>query len=149
MTSVIPNSQPPTPNPPAKPVPVADAESKPYFDGAREGKLMLMHCRACGTWRMPSRDRCDACWSLDTEWAQASGRGTVYTFGIMHQLYNPGFAAEIPYNVAVVELEEGPRLTTNIIGCPNDQIRVDMPVEVVFEPAGADVAIPKFRPRTP
>lgn len=131
---------------PAKPVPVPDEASAPFFEGAREGRLMLMRCRACGAWRAPARDRCDVCWSTDTEWAQASGRGTVYAFGIMHQVYHPAFAAEVPYNVAVVELDEGVRLTTTITGCPNDAIRVGMPVEVVFEPAGDAVTLPKFRP---
>lgn len=131
---------------PAKPIPVPDEASAPFFEGARQGRLMLMRCRACGAWRMPSRDRCDRCWSTDTEWAAASGKGTLYTFGIMHQRYHPAFAAEIPYNVAVVELAEGPRLTTNIIDCPNDQLRVGMPVEVVFDSVSDDVSVPKFRP---
>ena len=99
-----------------------------------------------GTWRLPSRDRCDRCWSTDTEWAQASGRGTLYTFGLMHQIYHPAFVADAPYNVAVVELDEGVRLTTNIVGCPNDQLRVGMPVEVVFESVSEGAALPKFRP---
>jgi uncharacterized OB-fold protein len=66
----------------------------------------------------------------------------------MHQLYHPGFKGEIPYNVTVVELEEGPRMTANLVGCPNDQIRVGMPVEVVFERITDEVTLPKFRPRT-
>ena len=131
---------------PAKPVPAPDEASQPFFDGAREGRLMLMRCRDCGAWRIPSRDRCDRCWSTDTEWAQASGRGTLYTYGLMHQIYHPAFAPDVPYNVAVVELDEGVRFTTNIVDCPNDQLRVGMPVEVVFEPVSEDVRMPKFRP---
>ncbi|HZU76227.1 MAG TPA: zinc ribbon domain-containing protein, partial [Dehalococcoidia bacterium] len=72
--------------PVARPMPVPDDASKPFFDGAREHKLVLMRCRQCGAWRLPPRDRCDVCWSTETEWAQASGRATVYTFSIMHQL---------------------------------------------------------------
>jgi len=130
----------------AKPLPVPDEESQPFFDAAREGRLLIMRCKSCGAYRYPSRDRCDVCWSTETAWVQASGRGTVYTFGIMHQLYHPGFKEEIPYNVAVVELEEGPRTYTNLVGIPNDQIRVGMPVEVVFEKLTDEITIPKFKP---
>jgi len=130
----------------AKPVPAADEESEPFFQGAREGKLMLMRCKSCGAYRFPSRDRCDVCWSTDTEWVQASGKGTVYTFGIMHQLYHPGFKDEIPYNVVVVELAEGPRTYSNLVGIANDQIRVGMPVEVTFERISDEISLPKFRP---
>jgi uncharacterized protein len=129
----------------AKPIPGPDEESQPFFDGANAHRLMLMRCDGCGRYRYPSRDRCDACWSTASSWVRASGRGTVYTFGLMHQLYHPGFKAEIPYNVAVVELEEGPRMTTNIVGVPNDQIRVGMPVEVVFEDISPEISLPKFR----
>jgi uncharacterized OB-fold protein len=129
-----------------KPIPAADEASQPFFAGAREGKLMLMRCESCGAFRMPSRDRCDVCWSTDTSWVQASGRGTVYTFGIMHQVYHPGFKEEIPYNISVVELEEGPRMISNVTGCANSAIRVGMPVEVTFEHINADVSLPRFRP---
>jgi uncharacterized OB-fold protein len=132
---------------PTRPIPAPDEASLPFFEGARAHRLLLMRCRACGTWRYPSRDRCDACWSTETEWEQASGRGNVYTFSVMHQLYHPGFKNEVPYNVAVVELEEGPRMTTNVVDCPNDAIRVGMPVEAVFDDVSADVSVPKIRPR--
>ncbi len=129
----------------SKPVPIPDDASRPFFDGAREGKLMLMRCRDCRSWRMPSRDRCDVCWSTDTAWEQASGKGKVYTFGIMHQVYHPAFTGDVPYNVAVVELDEGVRMTTTIVGIPNDQIRVGMAVEAVFEPVSDEVSLVKFR----
>ena len=130
----------------AKPLPQADEASQPFFDGARQGKLMIMRCENCGTFRAPARDRCDVCWSTATEWVQASGRGTVYTFGIMHQIYHPGFKDEAPYNVAVVELEEGPRLTTNLVGVANDAIRVGMPVVATFDRLTDEITLPKFRP---
>jgi len=129
-----------------KPVPEADDASRPFFDGANQGHLMLMRCESCGAYRFPSRDRCDVCWSTETAWVEASGKGTVYTFGIMHQLYHPGFKDEIPYNVTVVELAEGPRITTNIVDCPNDQIRAGMAVEATFARVSDSVSLPKFRP---
>jgi uncharacterized OB-fold protein len=76
---------------------------------------------------------------------QASGRGTLRTFGVMHQKYHPAFAPELPYNLAIVELEEGPRIVTNVIGAANEELRVGMPLVVEFE-RHADSAVPKFRP---
>ena len=134
------------PDPYAKPLPQPDEASQPFFDGARQGKLMIMRCKNCGAYRYPARDRCDVCWSTATAWVQASGRGTVYTFGIMHQLYAPGFKDDLPYNVAVVELEEGPRLTTNLVGVANDDVRAGMPVTVTFDRLTDEITLPRFRP---
>src|SRR6476619_5848789 len=106
-----------------KPMPLPDEESEPFYQGAMEGKLMLMRCLSCQAPRLPSRQHCDVCLSDQYEWFQASGRGTVRTFGIMHQRYHPGFFDEIPYNFAVVELEEGPRIPSNIVGVANAAIR--------------------------
>ena len=102
-----------------------------------------MRCASCGAWRMPSRPRCPDCWSTDTGWAKASGRGTLYSFGLMHQKF-PGFEAEVPYNYAIVELEEGPRIVTNIVGVPDDEIRVDMPVVAVFDDVADDATVVRF-----
>jgi len=128
---------------PPKPIPEADAGSRPFFEGGMQGRLMLMRCRACRTWRLPSRLHCDVCLSDEFDWEQASGRGQVRTFGIMHQRYHPGF--DYPYNLAFVELEEGPRLMTNIVGVDNAAVYVGMPVTVEWE-QHEDVALPKFRP---
>ncbi|HMO96301.1 MAG TPA: OB-fold domain-containing protein [Tepidiformaceae bacterium] len=128
---------------PSKPVPEADELSRPFFEGGLDGRLMLMKCTQCGTWRLPSRQHCDACLSDAYTWEQASGRGTIRTFGVMHQKYHPGF--ETPYNVTIVELAEGPRLPTNIVGISNEDIRAGMDVVVDFERYD-DVALPKFRP---
>jgi uncharacterized OB-fold protein len=129
------------------PVPVADEASAPFFAGARDGQLMLQRCTKCGRHRLPGRERCVDCWSEDVEWVQVSGRGTLYTFGIMHQQYHPAFADVLPYNYAIVELEEGPRLVTNIIDCANDDLRVDMPVTAAFDPVSDETTLVRFRPR--
>ena len=133
---------------PPKPLPTPDEASAPFFEGAAAGRLMLMRCTACGTFRYPSRDRCDACWSTESAWVQASGRATLHSWVIFHQVYHPAFAADVPYNVAVVELAEGPRIATNIVGIANDALRAGMPLEVVFEPVADGVALPKFKPRS-
>lgn len=106
---------------------------------------MLMRCRN-GHFRYPARDRCDICWSADSEWVEASGRGTLHTWVIFHQVYHPGFAERVPYNVAVVELEEGPRLTTNIVGVENDALRAGMSLVAAFETVADGIALVRFRP---
>ncbi len=128
-----------------KPLPEPDEASRPFFEGAMNGSLLLMKCSTCDTVRLPSRRHCDRCLSTDAAWVAASGRGTVRTFAIMHQLYHPAFAGDIPYNVTVVELEEGPRLPTNLVGVPNGEIRVGMKVVLTWE-RHHDVALPKFCP---
>jgi hypothetical protein len=136
----------------SKPVPVPDEASRPFFAAARRGVLLLRRCAACGTFMSPTggigtplRPRCVSCFSGELEWAPAGGRGTLYSFALMHQVYDPAFAQDVPYNIAVVELDEGVRLTTNVVGCPNDELWIGMPLEVSFERVSDEVAIPKFR----
>jgi uncharacterized OB-fold protein len=129
-----------------KPVPVPDEISAPFFKGAREGKLMLQHCSGCERWSFPVRERCPHCFAARLEWRQASGRGTLYTFTVMHQVMNPGFASAVPYNLAQVDLEEGVRMVSNVVGIRNDALRVGMKLEAVFEDVGESVSLPKFRP---
>lgn len=134
-----------------KPVPVPDQASAPFFDGAAEGRLMIRRCKTCGThmwpvtrWGSTVISRCTSCLSGDVEWVTASGRGTLYTFAVMHQPYDPAF--EIPYNLSIVELEEGVRTgTLNIVGCDNDELEIGMPLEVCFEERDG-VSLPLFRP---
>ncbi|OAI44441.1 hypothetical protein AYO38_09670 [bacterium SCGC AG-212-C10] len=129
--------------PTSKPLPEADDESRPFYDAGMEGRLVLMKCSNCNTFRLPSRKHCDICFSPDSTWEQVSGRGKVYTFSIMHQRFHPAF--EVPYNIVTVELDEGPRITSNMVGVDNDAIRVGMDVVVDWE-KHEDVALPKFRP---
>ncbi len=136
-------------NPPAKvskPIPEIDEAWAPFFEGARRGELMIGRCKDCGTWLAPGAAICAECLSESVQWAKASGKGTLFTFALMHQRYHPGFDPEIPYNVAVVELAEGPRFGTNIVGVANKDLWVGMPVEVTFERASEKVSLPKFKP---
>ena len=128
-----------------RPIPQADEESREFYDGARRHELMLMRCRACGAWRLPSRPRCPDCWSTDTEWAKASGSARLYSFGLMHQKF-PGFEGELPYNYAIVELEEGPRIVSNIVGASANELRVDMPLMAAFDDVSDDTTLVRFRP---
>ena len=129
-----------------KPVPERDEASEPFFDGALRGELMLQRCDVCGNWMWPVRVRCTACLSNKLSWAAAAGTGTLYTWTMVHQVFHPGFANEVPYNVALVDLPEGVRMFTNIVGLPDDELQVGMPLVVTFEQITDDVALPKFRP---
>ncbi len=128
-----------------KPIPQADEESAPFYEGARRHELMLMRCLACGAWRLPSRPRCPDCWSTETEWARASGRGTLYSFGVMHQNF-AGFEDQTPYKYAVVELEEGPRIVSNVVGVPDGELRCDMRLQAVFDDVADDATLVRFTP---
>ena len=130
-----------------KPIPTLTEDSKPYWEGCKRHELLIQRCEDCGHYRFPPSALCPKCMSMNTEWARVSGRGKVYSWTIFHYLYHPAFSQDIPYNVAIVELEEGPRLHTNIVGCSNEDIYIDMPVEVVFEDSSQEIALPKFRPR--
>jgi uncharacterized OB-fold protein len=137
----------------AKPVPIPDAASAPFFAGALEGKLMLLRCRTCTAFMspiaylgVPLRPRCPQCFAAELEWAASGGKATLYSFALMHQLYDEAFASELPYNIAVVETEEGVRLTSQVVGCPNEDLEIGMPLVVTFERCSEQVAIPKFRP---
>ena len=131
-----------------RPIPQADDESREFYDGARRHELMLMRCRSCTAYRLPSRPRCPDCWSTDTEWAVASGRGTLYSFGLMHQKF-PGFEGETPYQYAIVELDEGPRIVSNIVGVPEGEVVVDMPLQALFDDVSDDTTLIRFTKATP
>ena len=129
----------------AKPLPQISAEMAPFFEAARRQQLVVQRCRGCGTLRFPARDRCSGCLAREAEWVPVSGKGTVFSFAVMHQVYHPGFAAEIPYAVVLVALDEGPRMISNVVGVPPSEIRVGMPLEVTFEAVSPEVTLPKFR----
>jgi len=96
---------------------------------------------------VPVRPRCVACHAGDLEWAASTGRATLYSFAVVHQIYDEAFAADVPYNIAVVETDEGVRLTAQVVDCPNEALAIGMALDVTFERLSDEVAIPKFRPR--
>ena len=134
-----------TPAPSARPAPVATPETAHYWEGTARGELLLQRCVACATPYFPPQPFCPACSSDDVEVVRAAGSGTLHSYVITH-LAAPGF--EAPYVLAVVELDEGPRLLTNLVDVEPDPdaLVLDTPVEVVFEPVG-EVVLPMFRPR--
>ncbi|HEX2227405.1 MAG TPA: Zn-ribbon domain-containing OB-fold protein [Candidatus Binatia bacterium] len=132
-----------------KPLPEITPVNKPFWDAAKAGKLMMQKCQNCGTWVFCPRPVCGECASDKLEWVEVSQKGKIFAFTIIREVVGTalaGFAPDIPYVTAWVDLEDGPRICSNVIGSPIDQIKIDMPVEVVFEDAGAGVTLPKFRP---
>jgi uncharacterized OB-fold protein len=128
-----------------KPLPSPTEDSKPFWDACQKQELLLQKCGDCGTWRFPPSVLCPKCMSTNYHWTKASGKAKVSSWQITHSPFYPAW--DPPYNVAIVELEEGPRLHTNIVGCKNEDIHMDMAVELVFEKVeDQDWYLPKFKP---
>lgn len=115
-----------------RPLPRRTPVSAPFFDAARSHRLLLPRCPRDGFFFYP-RTRCPHCLGDDWTWEPASGRGTVHAFTVDRVGHDPAQRSRLPLVVAIVELDEGPRLTTNLVGCAPEAVRVGMPVEVVFE----------------
>ena len=130
-----------------RPLPRVTPLYEPYHRYARQHELRLQRCQGCGHVRYPFATLCPLCHSEGTEWARVSGRGAVASFAICHQAFHPWFQDRLPYNVALVELEEGPRLPTNIVGVRNEDIRIGMEVEAEFEDVTEEVTLVQFRPK--
>lgn len=130
----------------SRPLPIPDERSQPFFDGAKRGVLMVQRCRDCAAWHWPVREICSECLGADLEWAEASGSGTVHSFGVMHRVFHPAFADAVPYNLAVIELAEGPRVNSNLVDVENEAIAVGMAVAARFDEDAPGVFIPRFRP---
>jgi uncharacterized OB-fold protein len=131
--------------------PQIDWESRAYWEGAGRGELVLQRCRACQVVQHRPRGLCVSCLSDDIEHFVASGRGEVYTYSIVHQNQMPNFRNALPYVVAYVQLEEGPQLLTNIVGCQPDSVSIGMSVRVDFVPTedaqnGETLGVPRFVP---
>jgi uncharacterized OB-fold protein len=128
-------------------LPSPDAETQPYWDAAREEKLLIKRCGACGRAHFYPRPFCPHCWSTDVTWEEASGRGTLYTYSIVHRNDLPPFGERVPYVAAVVDLDEGPRMQTNLEGYGSeDDIRIGMAVQVAFRKETDEFTFPVFRP---
>ena len=129
----------------ARPLPAPDGVSAPYWEAASRGELLIQRCPACGHRQFYPRALCTVC-GTDPEWESASGRGVVHTFTVIRQNYARPFSDELPYVVAIVELDEGVRMMSNITDCAVDDVHVGMPVEVHFVEAAEGVGVPFFRP---
>jgi len=129
-----------------KPLPIITDENRPFWEACRQGKLLLQFCDACHQYQFYPRLYCMHCSSDQLYWVEVSGRGMIYSYTIIHQNKSPEFIADVPYNVAIVQLEEGPRMMSNIVDIDPADLRVDLPVTVVFDPINDSISLPRFRP---
>jgi len=130
-----------------KPLPAVTDENRPFWEGLGQGELRLQRCRGCGHHRYPIASVCPRCLNAESEWVRLSGRGKVFSYVIFHQVYHEAFRADAPYNVALIQLDEGPFMFSNVVEVPNAAIRCDMPVTVVFDPVTDTITLPRFRPQ--
>ena len=129
-----------------RPVPRPNSVSAPFWEAAKEGRLRIQRCQACGAYVFYPREVCSECLAAELEWVHASGKGTLYSFTIARAPTHPAFSDDVPYVIAIVELEEGPRITTNIIDCPEEDIRIGMALQATFPQIEDSQALVKFRP---
>ena len=130
----------------AKPIPTPSEDSQTYWDATRNHELKLQQCGECSAFRFPPAEVCSECTAEAYQWKPVSGKGRVFSFVIYHRAFHRGFADELPYVVAVIELDEGPRMLSNVTGCKPEEVRCDMPVEVTYEDITGEMTLPKFRP---
>jgi uncharacterized OB-fold protein len=126
------------------PRPISNGDSQAYWAAARERQLVIRKCKACGQLHFMPRHLCPACWSDDLEWVPARGTGRVHSFTVIRRASAPAFASRVPYVVALIELDEGPRMMANILGDDALEVAIDDPVRVTFEDRGEGDLIPQF-----
>ena len=131
---------------PTKPVPPIDPWTQPYWDAAAEGRFVIQRCRACERAVFYPRQWCPHCGAEDLDWIEASGRGHIYSYSVVRNYPPSAFADAVPFVIAIVELEEGPRMMTNIVDADPEQVACDLPVEVAFMDRDG-VSLPVFRLR--
>ena len=130
-----------------KPLPQPNAITRPFWDGCAAGRFLIQHCRQCGHRQFPPRLACVNCHATGLDWQEASGRGTIYSFTIVHRAPLEAFAPDVPYVIAIVELEEGVRAMMNVRGADAATLRIGLPVEITYEPTEAGAPpLPQARP---
>jgi len=127
------------------PLPLPTLDTWPFYEACQKGELRFQRCSNCGAWRHYPRPACLECLSREYEWELASGRGTVYTWTIVHPPTLPAFEADVPYNVVDVLLEEGVHFQSQVLDCPPEEIHEGLAVHAVFVPVDEDITLVKFR----
>jgi uncharacterized protein len=130
----------------AKPLPKINSDNAPFWQGCRNRQLKFQKCAACGHVRWPASMICPKCHTRETEWIVAGGHGTVYSYAVYHVAYHAGFAGDLPYVVAIVELDEGPHLLTNLVDCSPEEVTCGMEVVPAWHEVTPEVTLPKFKP---
>ena len=118
--------------------------TSPFWDATKQHKLKAYKCQNCGMYYWPAID-CMKCDQPTMEWVEVTGQGEIYTFIIMHQIYDPAWKDEAPYNVCWIKLDEGPLLISNVVGCENGDLYIGMRVEAVFDEVTPEVTLPRFK----
>ena len=133
-----------------KPLPAITNEAKAFWDAAAQQQLSIQRCQDCRAWVWTPRPSCNECGSQKVEWTPMSGKGEIYSFTVIRQVVgraaSKAFEPDIPYVIAWVDLDEGPRLITNIVGCPVEDVKLGMKVAVQFDKASEKIWLPKFKP---
>jgi enoyl-CoA hydratase/carnithine racemase/uncharacterized OB-fold protein len=132
-----------------KPLPQMQPWTKAFWEGTKQGKLLIQHCMGCNANIFYPRKVCPECWSGDLAWIPSSGKAKVYTFTVMLDMVEPKFMADLPYVLAMVDLDEGVRMTTRIVDCKPEDVRIGMDVEVIFDDVAPECSLPLFRPADP
>jgi uncharacterized protein len=129
-----------------KPLPNITDDNRYYWEHCKNHELRMQKCLQCGHIRFPPGILCPQCHSLEADWFKMSGKGKIYSYVIYRRAYHPSYQNDIPYAVAIIRLDEGPRMESNIVACKVEDLKIDMPVEVIFEDVTDRIALPKFKP---
>jgi uncharacterized OB-fold protein len=121
---------------------------EPFWESVRAQSMKLQQCDDCGAFRFIPFEICNKCHSESCTWTTISGRGTIYTYTIVHRAPTPAYQKDAPYVIVHVVMQEGPRISGNLIGCPHDQVAIGMPVELTYEVATPELTLYKFRPES-
>ena len=129
-----------------RPAPPVDVYNKPFWEGLRWHVIRVPKCEECGHVQYPMGPVCSACLGRTFDWVALSGCGEIWGFAIYHHVFHPGFAAEVPYNVSMITLAEGPQIASNVVGIANEELRTGMAVVAEFDDLDAELTLLKFRP---
>jgi len=127
------------------PAPVANADSRPYWDAVKDQKLLIRKCSDCGELHFMPRYLCPFCWSDKLEWVQSKGAGSVHSYTVIRRAPVQTFATRVPYVIALIELDEGPRMMANVLGEDALDTKIGDRVNVIFEDRGEDAKVPQFK----
>jgi len=131
-----------------KPLPLMTKLSRIFYEGCKRGKLLYQQCRDCQEVVFFPKELCSSCMSRDLEWKESEGKGKIHTFTVTYEGAPPEFMADAPFALAIINMDEGFRIMSNIVECDLDRIVCDMRVEVIFDAVTSEITIPRFRPAT-
>ena len=133
----------------AKPLPRGEDMHGEFYQFCKQHELRFQRCQACGAWRHMPRESCAACGSFNWSWERSSGQGQVFSWTVVYRALHPGFTPDVPYATVIIELAEGVRMVSCVLDLDPEQLRVGLPVAVVFNDVTPEVTLPKFRPLPP